>query len=45
MFRAVINDWLAVGVNVALRQAFNDEFIIGEMSYYQTPNVYDQTII
>ncbi len=38
MFRAVINDWLAAGVNVVLKQAFDDEFIIGEMTYYQTPS-------
>ena len=38
MFRAVINDWLAAGVNVVLRQAFNDEFIMGEMTYYHTPS-------
>ncbi|HEV8506071.1 MAG TPA: hypothetical protein VGQ53_11745 [Chitinophagaceae bacterium] len=44
MFRAVINDWLAAGVNVVLKQAFNDEFIIGEITYYDNQNVYDQTI-
>jgi len=36
MFRAVINDWLAAGVNLALRQAFEDDFIVGEMAYYHT---------
>jgi hypothetical protein len=35
-FRAVINDWLASEVNIALRQVFDDEFIIGEMTYYHT---------
>jgi hypothetical protein len=36
IFRAVINDWVAAGVNVALRQVFEDDFIIGEMDYYHT---------
>jgi hypothetical protein len=36
MMRTVINEWIVAGVNVALRQAFDDEFIIQEMEYYGT---------
>jgi hypothetical protein len=35
-FRAVINDWAASGVNVVLKQRFDDEFIVGEMRYFNT---------
>jgi|SRR5579862_8967147 len=35
--RNVINDWLAEGINVVLKQAFDDAFIIQEMTYYNTP--------
>ncbi|PWT70255.1 MAG: hypothetical protein C5B59_20990 [Bacteroidetes bacterium] len=35
--RKVIDDWVAEGINVVLKQAFDDDFIIREMSYYQTP--------
>ncbi|HMH33008.1 MAG TPA: hypothetical protein VK543_08250 [Puia sp.] len=34
LFRAVINDWSAAGVNVVLRQAFEDNFIVGEMEHF-----------
>jgi len=36
--RRVINDWVTEGINVALKQPFNDEFIISEMEYYHTPS-------
>jgi len=35
-FRAVINDWAMAGVNVALKQVYEDDFIIGEMGRYHT---------
>ena len=35
-FQAVINDWSAAGVNVVVKQVFDDEFIKGEMSYFNT---------
>ena len=35
-FQAVINDWSAAGVNVVVKQVFDDEFIMGEMSYFNT---------
>jgi hypothetical protein len=38
IMRNVINEWIAAGVNVALRQAFDDDFIIQEMEHYQTPS-------
>lgn len=37
-FRTVINDWASHGVNVVLKQAFDDDFIIQEMAYYNTPS-------
>ena len=41
MFSAVINDWLAAGVNVALKQVFEDDFIIGEMAHYHTESGFE----
>ena len=35
-FQAVINDWSVAGVNVVVKQVFDDEFIMGEMSYFNT---------
>jgi hypothetical protein len=35
-FRAVINDWAGAGVNVELKQVYEDEFITGETGSYQT---------
>ena len=37
-FRAVLNDWTRSGVNVVLKQVFDDDFIIQEMAYYNTPS-------
>ncbi len=37
MLQAVLYDWSRAGVNVALKQQFEDEFIRGEMNYFQTP--------
>jgi hypothetical protein len=34
--QAVISDWSAAGVNVVVKQVFDDEFVIGEMSYFNT---------
>jgi hypothetical protein len=34
--RRVINDWSAEGINVVLKQPFDDDFIIREMEYYHT---------
>src|ERR1700753_4342391 len=31
-FRTVINDWVSAGVHIALKQEFDDDFIIEEMS-------------
>ena len=36
--RNVLNDWATQGVNVVLKQHFDDEFIIREMDYYNTPS-------
>jgi hypothetical protein len=36
--RKVINDWAAEGINVVLKQPFDDDFIIQEMNYYKTPS-------
>ncbi len=38
LFRAVMNDWTERGVNVVLKQPFDDDFIVGEMEYYKTPS-------
>lgn len=35
-FRALINDWVGEGVNVVLKQVYEDEFIIEEMNHYNT---------
>jgi hypothetical protein len=35
--RNVISNWSAQGVNVVLKQVFDDEFMIGEMNHYNTP--------
>ena len=35
-FQAVMNDWSAAGVNVVVKQVFDNEFIIGEMSHFNT---------
>jgi hypothetical protein len=41
----VINDWSAAGVNVVVKQVFDDEFVIGEMSYFNTaPGVVETTL-
>ena len=32
--RSIINQWVASGVNVVLRQAFNDEFMSTEIAYF-----------
>jgi hypothetical protein len=32
----VVNDWLAEGINVVIKQPFDDEFILQEMDYYNT---------
>ena len=34
--RKVINDWASEGINVVLKQPFDDDFIIQEMNYYHT---------
>ena len=36
--RRVINDWVTEGINVVLKQPFDDDFIIREMEYYHTPS-------
>jgi hypothetical protein len=36
--RKVLNDWIAAGINVAEKQAFDDDFIQQEMNYYGTPS-------
>ena len=36
--RKVLNDWSRSNINVVLKQPFDDEFIIREMEYYQTPS-------
>jgi hypothetical protein len=36
--RWVMTDWSAAGVNVVWRQAFEDDFIVQEMEYYNTPS-------
>jgi hypothetical protein len=36
MLKTVINDWSLAGINVVLKQAFDDEFIYSEMSRYNT---------
>jgi hypothetical protein len=36
--RNVINEWLAAGVNIALRQAFDDDTIMKEMENYRAPS-------
>ena len=35
-FQAVMNDWSAAGVNVVVKQVFDNEFILEEMSYFNT---------
>ena len=35
--RKVIKDWASEGINVVLKQEFDDEFIVQEMNYYNTP--------
>jgi hypothetical protein len=35
-FRGVISDWAEAGVNVVVKQMFDDEFIIREMRYFNT---------
>jgi hypothetical protein len=35
-FMAVINDWSVAGVNVVVRQIFEDGFIMEEMGYFNT---------
>jgi hypothetical protein len=37
MLKAVINDWSLTGINVVVKQAFDDEFISYEMNRYDTP--------
>ncbi len=37
IFQAVINDWSARGVNVVLKQTYDDDFIKTEMAYFNTP--------
>jgi hypothetical protein len=34
-FRAIINDWTRAGVNISLKQEYEDDFILEEMSRYQ----------
>ena len=36
--RRVLNDWISEGINVVLKQAFTDDFIMQEMGYYNTPS-------
>jgi hypothetical protein len=36
--RKVISDWAAAGINVVLKQPFDDDFIIQGMDYYHTPS-------
>ena len=36
IFQAVINDWAAAGVNVVLKQTYDDDFIRTEMEYFST---------
>jgi hypothetical protein len=36
MFQAVIRDWSAAGVNVVLKQTYDDDFIGTEMAYFNT---------
>jgi hypothetical protein len=36
MFQAVIRDWSAAGVNVVLKQTYEDDFIRNEMAHYNT---------
>jgi hypothetical protein len=31
-----MNDWSAAGVNVVVRQIFEDDFIVSEMMYFNT---------
>ena len=35
-FQAVLRDWSAAGVNVVLKQTYDDDFIRSEMTYYNT---------
>jgi hypothetical protein len=42
MVRQVINDWLAEGINVVIKQPFDDDFIIQEMDYYHTPSGFEE---
>jgi len=37
MFQSVINDWSAAGVNVVVKQTYDDDFIRAEMIHYNTP--------
>ena len=34
--RSAMNDWSAAGVNVVVRQIFEDDFIVSEMMYFNT---------
>lgn len=36
--RKILNNWSSSGINVVLKQPFDDYFIIGEMEYYKTPS-------
>jgi hypothetical protein len=38
MVRQVASDWLVEGINVVLKQPFNNDFILQEMNYYNTPS-------
>ena len=36
MFQSVLNDWSAVGVNIVVKQTYDDDFIRTEMRHYNT---------
>jgi hypothetical protein len=42
MIRKIISDWTAEGINVVLKQVFDDEFMLQEMEYYHTPTGFQE---
>jgi hypothetical protein len=38
IFQAVMYDWSAAGVNVVLKQIYDEDYIRSEMAYYNTPS-------
>ena len=39
LLKEILAGWQTAHVNIALKQTFDDDFMLNEMDYYQTPTI------